>query len=101
MGATSTSTGEASANGVVVDNDVDDHNQTAVQSLLDVASGEEYVVTLEEGVDDVEAVLHLASQQQHHHHHHPHQNQQEEQQQPQTIELVVPEADVECEVNYS
>ena len=82
--ATSTSTGEASANGVVVDNDVDDgqegdgddHNQTAVQSLLDVASGEEYVVTLEEGVDDVEAVLHLASQQQQHHHHHPHQNQQ-------------------------
>jgi hypothetical protein len=53
----------------------------AVESFL--AEGEEYVVTLEEG-EDVETVLQLEDEQQ------------------ETIELIVPEAHVECEVsNFS
>ena len=53
----------------------------AAESFL--AEGEEYVVTLEEG-EDVETVLQLEDEQQ------------------ETIELIVPEAHVECEVsNFS
>ena len=54
----------------------------AAESFL--AEGEEYVVTLEEG-EDVETVLQL-----------------EDEEQQETIELIVPEAHVECEVsNFS